>query len=67
MCFSVFFCFYAQVAALRAQEFEEENSRPVIGIRLPQAVAGWAHQLDPRVFPFEQTPNRGLSLRGEVS
>lgn len=68
MCFSVFFCFYAQVAALRAQEFtEEENSRPVIGMRLPQAAPGWAHELDPRVFPFEQTPNRGLSLRGEVS
>ncbi|MCI0698724.1 cell surface protein SprA [candidate division KSB1 bacterium] len=35
-------------------------------MRLPQASPGWAHELDPRVFPFEQTPNRGLSLRGEV-
>ncbi len=67
MCFSVFFCFYAQVAALRAQEFEEENSRPAIGMRLPQTLPGWVQEFDPRVFPFEQTPNRGLSLRGEVS
>jgi hypothetical protein len=67
MCFSVFFCFCAQVAVLRAQEWEESASRPAIGMRLPQTLPGWVQELDPRVFPFEQTPNRGLSLRGEVS
>jgi cell surface protein SprA len=62
-CFSAFFHFGVQPAVLRAQEWSgEEASRRSIGIRLPD-VQG----LDPRVFPFERTPNRGLSLRGEVS
>jgi cell surface protein SprA len=33
-----------------------------IGLRLPEV-----RDLDPRVFPFEKTPRRGLSLAGEVS
>ena len=33
-----------------------------IGLRLPEV-----RDLDPRVFPFEKTPRRGLSLLGEVS
>jgi hypothetical protein len=73
-CFSVFFYFCAQPTALHAQESDGEtaNGRSLraqlnshtssIGIRLPEA-----QSLDPRVFPFDRTPNRGLSLQGPVS
>ena len=60
-CFSVFFCFYAPATDLTAQELNKDEV-PSVGLRLPDARA-----FDPRVFPFEKTPSRGLSLRGEVS
>jgi cell surface protein SprA len=62
-CFSVFFYFYALVPDLSAQESAEDVAAgSSLGLRLPDI-----RSLDPRVFPFEATPSRGLSLRGEPS
>ena len=62
-CFSVFFCFDPPLSPLVAQELSDVLDTPsAIGLRLPEV-----RSLDPRVFPFEKTPLRGLSLRGEVS
>jgi len=61
-CFSVFFYFSPSAPPLlRAQEWREAAGA-TIGMRLPEMSA-----LDPRVFPYEKTAFRGLSLRGEVS
>jgi len=62
-CFSVFFYFAPPISPLVAQELSGVlDARSPIGLRLPEV-----RPLDPRVFPFEKTPIRGLSLRGEVS
>jgi cell surface protein SprA len=63
LCFSVFFCFCPLASRLVAQELSDVlDAQSPIGLRLPEV-----RSLDPRVFPFDKSPARGLSLRGEVS